>query len=209
MCMRRHDDEVGNEIRGARLRSALTPCLLFGKSNLMHHLRHSLALRIALLKNGPTQGQTQLRQFDGAAQVVGDAGDIGVCGRRLHDQGFKRRRNLKESELDDSTGSKREGVIGHDALASLFSAERARVVGRDERPRYGVAESGNQSLPHYFLHLLRSVKQATTTAQAAGFPLRTIDICLPYAYDTGISKRNCACVRPWISTRNSFASLWT
>ncbi|CUS32805.1 hypothetical protein COMA2_110100 [Candidatus Nitrospira nitrificans] len=43
----------------------------------------------------------------------------------------------------------------------------------------------------------------------AEFPARTIDICLLHAYDTGISNRGDACVRPWISMRNSFVNLWT
>jgi hypothetical protein len=74
----------------------------------MHHLDHAARpMRITLLENGLAQGQPQLRQFNGTAQVVGDTRDISLCGRRLHDAGSKKSRKLKERVRDDSTGSKR------------------------------------------------------------------------------------------------------
>ena len=53
---------------------ALLPCLLFGQSNFVHDLCDSLtrARHIPLLNYGLAQGQPQLRQFDRAAQIIGN-----------------------------------------------------------------------------------------------------------------------------------------
>ena len=58
-------------------------CLLFGKPNFVHDLRDPLARSrsIPLLDQVPAQGQSQLREFDRAAQIIGNTSDVWRGGR--------------------------------------------------------------------------------------------------------------------------------
>ena len=56
-----------------RLRRILTPCLLFGEPNLVHYLLEGITVGVLLTKDGTTQGESELSQFNGVTKIVGEA----------------------------------------------------------------------------------------------------------------------------------------